>query len=128
MSEEKPFNFGDLKKTKPFSFGDLKKTKPFNFGDLKKTKLKPKHPPVERIPQRISLTIEIVLYVIIVVLLVIVAKYSWLMVITRSVRQFSPSVAISMLWVHSALPVGFCLIIFQSLFILFEDIKTLFGE
>jgi TRAP-type C4-dicarboxylate transport system permease small subunit len=83
---------------------------------------------VRRLPQRISLMIEIVLYVIIVFLLTIVAKYSWLMVVTRSVRQFSPSIAISMLWVHSALPVGFCLIIFQSLFILLEDINTLFGE
>ena len=83
---------------------------------------------VRRLPARISLIIEIVLYIIIVILLTVVAKYSWLMVITRSVRQFSPSIAISMLWVHSALPVGFCLIILQSLFILFEDLKTLFGE
>ncbi len=80
---------------------------------------------VRRLPERISLIIEIVLYLIIVVLITIITKYSWLMVVTRSVRQFSPSIAISMLWVHSALPVGFCLMILQSLFILFEDIKLL---
>lgn len=83
---------------------------------------------IRRLPERMSLMIEIVLYVIIVVLLTVVAKYSWLMVVNRSVRQFSPSIAISMLWVHSALPVGFFLIIFQSLFILLEDLNTLFGE
>jgi len=83
---------------------------------------------VRRLPKRISLIIEIILYLIIVVLITIIARYSWLMVVTRSVRQFSPSIAISMLWVHSALPVGFCLMLLQSLFILFEDIKILIRE
>ncbi len=83
---------------------------------------------VRHLPKRAFFTLEIILYIIIIVLITIVAKHSWLMVVTRSVRQFSPSMAISMLWVHSALPVGFCLIVVQSLFILLEDIKILIGE
>ncbi|MBD3306256.1 TRAP transporter small permease subunit [candidate division KSB3 bacterium] len=83
---------------------------------------------IRRLPQPVSLVIEIILYGIIIGVIAIIARYSWEMVVTRSLRQFSPSMAISMLWAHSALPVGFALILLQSLFILLEDITLLLKE
>ncbi len=83
---------------------------------------------VGRLPNFISIIIEIVILLIIIGVLIIVTKYSWIMVVKNSSRTYSPSIAISMIWPHTALPVGFSLIIFQSLFVLFENIKTLLIE
>lgn len=83
---------------------------------------------VGRLPNLVSIIIEITILLIILGVIIVVTKYSWIMVVTKSSRTYSPSIAISMIWPHTALPVGFSLIIFQSLFILFENIKILFIE
>lgn len=83
---------------------------------------------VGRLPNFVSIIIEIVILLIIIGVIIIVTKYSWIMVVKNSVRTYSPSIAISMLWPHTALPVGFSLIIFQSIFVLFENIKILLIE
>jgi TRAP-type C4-dicarboxylate transport system permease small subunit len=81
---------------------------------------------VSRLPRLVSLIIEMLIILIIIGILYVVAKYSLLMVVTKSVRTYSPSVAVSMAWPHTALPVGFSLIIFQSVFVLLENIKMIF--
>ena len=83
---------------------------------------------VGRLPNVVSIIIEIVILLIIIGVIIIVTKYSWIMVVKNSARTYSPSIAISMLWPHTALPVGFSLIIFQSIFVLFENIKILLIE
>ena len=83
---------------------------------------------VGRLPNFVSIIIEIVILLIIIGVIIIVTKYSWIMVVKNSTRTYSPSIAISMLWPHTALPVGFSLIIFQSIFVLFENIKILLIE
>jgi len=83
---------------------------------------------VGRLPNFVSIIIEIVILLIIIGVIIIVTKYSWIMVVKNSARTYSPSIAISMLWPHTALPVGFSLIIFQSIFVLFENIKILLIE
>lgn len=80
---------------------------------------------VSRLPRKAALIIEILLYLSIILIIGIIAKRSFVMVITRSVRTLSPSLQISMVWAHSALPVGFVLMLVQSLYVLCEDIKLL---
>jgi len=83
---------------------------------------------VRRLPRYISLVIEIAISLIIIGLIGVIAKYSLIMVVTKSIRTFSPSIAISMLWPHTALPVGFGLIIFQSVYVLLDSIRVLLAE
>ncbi len=81
-----------------------------------------------RLPKKIALLIEMTFYLIIIFIIGIIAHQSLIMVITRSVRVLSASLQISMVWAHAALPVGFGLILIQSLYILFEDIKMFIEE
>ncbi|MTI58767.1 MAG: TRAP transporter small permease [Firmicutes bacterium] len=82
----------------------------------------------DRLGKKTALIIEIILYIIIVTLLGLILKNSYMMVITRSIRKLSPAVQMNMLWPHSALPVGFAVIILQSVYIILEDIKELIKE
>ncbi|MCK5095565.1 MAG: TRAP transporter small permease, partial [Spirochaetes bacterium] len=61
---------------------------------------------VGRLPNFVSIIIEIVILLIIIGVIIVVTKYSWIMVVKNSARTYSPSIAISMLWPHTALPVG----------------------
>ena len=81
-----------------------------------------------RLRHPVPLIIEIIILLIVIGVIYIVTKYSLLMVLTNSIRTFSPSIAVSMAWPHTALPVGFTLIIFQSVFVLMENINILLGE
>jgi TRAP-type C4-dicarboxylate transport system permease small subunit len=83
---------------------------------------------IRRLPKNASIVLDIVMIIIIIVIIYIITKYSLIMVVTKSVNTYSPSIAVSMVWSHTALPVGFGLTIFQSIFILFEDIKMLITE
>lgn len=78
-----------------------------------------------RLPVKIALIIEVTFYLVIIFLIGIIAGFSSMMVITRSVKVLSASLQISMVWAHTALPVGFGLILIQSIYILLEDIKKL---
>jgi TRAP-type C4-dicarboxylate transport system permease small subunit len=75
-----------------------------------------------------SYIVEMVMLLIIIGVICIITKYSLLMVITKSVYTYSPSIAVSMVWAHTALPLGFTLIIIQTVYVLFEDIKLLIEE
>ena len=78
-----------------------------------------------RLPVKIALIIDVTFYLIIIFLIGIIASYSLIMVITRSVKVLSASLQISMVWAHTALPVGFGLILIQSIYVFLEDIKKL---
>jgi len=78
-----------------------------------------------RLPRKIALAIEMTFYLVIVFVIGIIVEQSLIMVITRSVKVLSASLQIPMLWAHTALPVGFGLILIQSFYIFFEDIKML---
>jgi TRAP-type C4-dicarboxylate transport system permease small subunit len=80
---------------------------------------------VQRLPKRISATIEIIFFLIIIILVGILARSSYIMVLTQSSRRYSPTLGISMFWVEIILPVGFALTLIHSLFIILEDIKKL---
>jgi TRAP-type C4-dicarboxylate transport system permease small subunit len=80
---------------------------------------------VRRLSRTTAMYTEIFLVLIIICVITVIAKYSWSMVVSTSVNMYSPSIAISMVWAHSALPLGFALMVWQSLFILFENIKIL---
>jgi TRAP-type C4-dicarboxylate transport system permease small subunit len=80
---------------------------------------------VRRLPRRAATVVEMVMFTIIIVLLILVDKHSITMVVTQSVRRFSPSVGISMVWPQTSLPVGFTLIVIQSLYIILEDLREL---
>ncbi len=75
-----------------------------------------------RLPQRIALLIDIFFYLIIVFIIGKIVEQSFIMVVTRSVKTLSASLQISMLWAHTALPVGFGLILIQAFYIILEDI------
>lgn len=75
-----------------------------------------------RLPQRIALLIDIFFYLIIVFIIGRIVEQSFIMVVTRSVKTLSASLQISMLWAHTALPVGFGLILIQAFYIILEDI------
>jgi len=83
---------------------------------------------VKYLKSEVSLILEIILYGVIIGIIIIIARYSTIMVVTRSVNVFSPSIGIRMLWAHLSLPVGFSLIILQSVYIVLEDIKKLIFE
>lgn len=83
---------------------------------------------VVRIPERMALIIEIVFFLIIIFIIGLIANESIIMVYTRSAKTISASLQISMLWAHTALPVGFALILIQSFYILFEDIKIFIAK
>jgi TRAP-type C4-dicarboxylate transport system permease small subunit len=74
---------------------------------------------VVRIPERMSLIIEIVFFLIIIFIIGLIANET---------KTISPSLQISMVWAHTALPVGFALILIQSFYILFEDIKIFIAK
>jgi len=83
---------------------------------------------VSRLSRTASLIIEMFMLLIIVGVIYIITKFSWIMVATKSIKTYSPSIAVSMVWSHTALPVGFVLIIIQSVYVLLEDIKLLIEE
>lgn len=83
---------------------------------------------VVRIPERMALIIEIVFFLIIIFIIGLIANESIIMVYARSAKTISASLQISMLWAHTALPVGFALILIQSFYILFEDIKIFIAK
>jgi len=83
---------------------------------------------VVRISEHMALIIEIVFFLIIIFIIGLIANESIIMVVSRSVKTTSPSLQISMLWAHTALPVGFALILIQSFYILFEDIKIIIAK
>jgi TRAP-type C4-dicarboxylate transport system permease small subunit len=83
---------------------------------------------VVRIPESVAIVIEIVFFLIIIFIIGLIANESVIMVFARSAKVISPSLQISMLWAHSALPVGFALILIQSFYILFEDIKIIIAK
>ena len=83
---------------------------------------------VVRIPEHTAVIIEIVFFLIIIFIIGLIANESIIMVVSRSVKTISPSLQISMLWAHTALPVGFALILIQSFYILFEDIKIIIAK
>jgi TRAP-type C4-dicarboxylate transport system permease small subunit len=83
---------------------------------------------VVRIPERMSLIIEIVFFLIIIFIIGLIANESIIMLFSRSAKTISPSLQISMVWAHTALPVGFALILIQSFYILFEDIKIFIAK
>ena len=80
---------------------------------------------VRRLSRKAATITELFVFAVIIVLLIIVNKYSLLMLSTQSVRRFSPSIQISMVWAHAALPVGFTLILLQSLFVVLDDLRQL---
>jgi TRAP-type C4-dicarboxylate transport system permease small subunit len=75
-----------------------------------------------------ALIIEIVFFLIIIFIIGLIANESIIMVFSRSAKIISPSLQISMVWAHTALPVGFALILIQSFYILFEDIKIFIAK
>lgn len=80
---------------------------------------------VQRLPKRISTTIEIIFFLIIIILIGILATSSFIMVFTQSTLRYSPTLGITMFWVQIILPIGFALTLIHSLFIILEDIKKL---
>jgi len=80
---------------------------------------------IRRIPEKNALILEMIFYIFIILVIGVIAKNSLTMVLTRSIKTFSPAMQISMFWPQSSLPIGFGLIFFQSLYIFFEDIKIL---
>ncbi len=80
---------------------------------------------LRRIPEKNALILEMIFYIFIILIIGVIVKYSFTMVLTRSIKNISPAMQISMFWPQSSLPVGFGLIFFQSLYIFFEDIKIL---
>lgn len=80
---------------------------------------------VDRLPTRVAVAIELVLYLIVVALIGLIVRESAAMIVTRSLRVFSASLQIPMAWAHAALPVGFGLILLQSGYIVLEDIGRL---
>ena len=80
---------------------------------------------VRRLPKRLSTTIELVMFSLIVVIMVIIVKSSWAMVFTQATMRFSPTLNISMAWIQIILPIGFFLILIQSLHVVIEDIQEL---
>ena len=83
---------------------------------------------IVRIPERMALIIDIVFFLIIIFIIGVIANESIIMVFSRSTKTISPSLQISMVWAHTALPVGFALILIQSFYILFEDIKIFIAK
>lgn len=81
-----------------------------------------------RLPEHMALIIEIVFFLIIIFIIGLIANESIIMVFSRSAKIISPSLQISMIWAHTALPVGFALILIQSFYILFEDIKIFIAK
>lgn len=75
-----------------------------------------------RLPYRLALIIEIVSYAMIVFISGMILKYGAVVFLTHSMRALSPSLQVSMAWAHAAIPVGFALILVQSLYIMLEDI------
>jgi C4-dicarboxylate transporter DctQ subunit len=83
---------------------------------------------VMRMPERMALIIEIVFFLIIILIIGLIANESIIMVFSRSAKTISPSLQISMVWAHTALPIGFAFMLIQSFYILFEDIKIFIAK
>lgn len=83
---------------------------------------------VNRIPRKLSASIEMATSFIIIALLSYVIHYSWIMTFVRATRMYSPSLAIKMVWFYSALPFGFALIIFQTIYVVLDDVAVLAGR
>lgn len=80
---------------------------------------------IKRVPEKNALILEMIFYIFIIFIIGVIAKYSLIMVLTRSINILSPAMQINMFWPQSSLPIGFGLILFQSLYIFFEDIKII---
>jgi len=80
---------------------------------------------IKRVSEKTALILEMIFYIFIIFVIGVIAKYSLIMVLTRSINILSPAMQINMFWSQSSLPIGFGLILFQSLYIFFEDIKIM---
>jgi C4-dicarboxylate transporter DctQ subunit len=81
---------------------------------------------VNRLPKRLSLSVEILFYSVICAVTVLIVVYGTLALVKQSAQSLSPSLHISMLWAHSAVPVGFSLILIQAVNILLQDLQAFF--
>lgn len=78
-----------------------------------------------RVSSRTALLVELALYLIVIGIVFQVWLLSVFWVADYSFRTYSASLQIRMFWAHGALPVGFFLILIQSVYVLLEDIKRL---
>jgi len=69
---------------------------------------------IKRVPEKNALILEMIFYIFIIFVIGVIAKYSLIMVLTRSINILSPAMQINMFWSQSSLPIGFGLILFQT--------------
>jgi TRAP-type transport system small permease protein len=83
---------------------------------------------VNRLPKRLAICIEICMSLVIIVIIGIVTRYCWIMAFQTAMGMYAASLDIRMAWPYAALPVGFVLIIYHSIYVILEDIKRLITE
>jgi TRAP-type C4-dicarboxylate transport system permease small subunit len=80
---------------------------------------------VSRLPKKVAIGIEMAMSVIIIIIIGVITKHCWIMAFQTATGMYAASLDIRMVWPYSALPVGFVLIIYHSIYVILEDIKRL---